>query len=137
MLKKVLVVDDSELIHNMYRLMLKKYKDCEMISAKNGKEGMERLAMENGIDLILLDVNMPIMNGIQFMENFSRDGGPKKIPVIMISTEGKEEDTLRGLSLGARGYIIKPFKSVNLHNLIDSIFKSASAAVEGEKAHGI
>lgn len=126
--KKVLVVDDSELIHNMYRLMLNKYKDCRMISAKNGKEAMEKLAVEDGIDLILLDVNMPIMNGIQFMENFHAEGRHHQIPVIMISTEGKEEDTLRGLSLGARGYIVKPFKSINLHNLIESIFKKAPAA---------
>jgi len=127
MLKKVLVVDDSELIHNMYRLMLKKYKDCDMISAKNGKEALDILGREDDFDLILLDVNMPVMNGLQFLENVKKSGDHTHIPVIVISTEGKEEDTLRGLSLGAKGYIVKPFKSVKLHNLIESIFKKETA----------
>ena len=128
MLKKVLVVDDSDLIHNMYRLMLKKYPGCEMISAKNGKEALDTLAVEEGIDLILLDINMPVMNGIQFLETTKEEGRYTHIPIIIISTEGKEEDTLRGLSLGARGYIVKPFKSIALHNLIESIFKKESAS---------
>lgn len=128
MINKVLVVDDSELIHNMYRLMLKKYRGCAMLSAKNGKEAMEMLAVEEGIELILLDINMPVMNGIQFLENIGEQDIHQDIPIIIISTEGKEEDTLRGLSLGAKGYIIKPFQSISLHNLIESIFKKQSAA---------
>ncbi len=123
MINKVLVVDDSELIHNMYRLMLKKYPGCEMVSAKNGKEALDQLEDHPDFDLVLLDVNMPVMNGIQFLENVKADGKHTHVPVIIISTEGKEEDTLRGLSLGARGYIVKPFKSIMLHNLIDSLFK--------------
>lgn len=136
MLKKVLVVDDSELIHNMYRLMLKKYPGCVMISAKNGREGIERLEVENGIELILLDVNMPVMNGIQFLEHYSSNGFLKHIPVIMISTEGREEDLMRGLSLGARGYIVKPFKSINLHNMIESVLNKTAATSEGGRANG-
>jgi len=121
MLKKVMVVDDSELVHNMYRLMLKKYPGCVQVSAKNGKEALDLVGREPDIDLILLDINMPVMNGVQFLENFSRHDLFKKIPIIIISTEGKEEDTLRGLSLGAKGYIAKPFRSLTLHELIENI----------------
>lgn len=122
MLKKVLVVDDSELIHNMYRLMLKKYQGCTILSAKNGKEAIDILAVDNEIDLILLDINMPVMNGIQFLTIMRERNEYPHIPIIIISTEGKEEDTKRGLSLGAKGYIVKPFKSATLYDLIDKIY---------------
>lgn len=128
MFKKVLVVDDSELIHNMYRLMLKKYKNCTMYSVKNGKEALDRLGYDDDFDLIILDINMPVMNGIQFLETIRERRDYIHIPIIIVSTEGKEEDTLRGLSLGAKGYIVKPFKSISLHNLIESIMKKKAAA---------
>ena len=127
MLSKVLVVDDSELIHNMYRLILKKYDGCELVKAMNGQEALTRLETNRGIDLILLDINMPVMNGIQFLERLRQNGRHTHIPIIIISTEGKEEDTLRGLSLGARGYIVKPFKSLMLHNLIENIVSKDAA----------
>lgn len=129
MFKKALVVDDSELIHKMYKMMLNKYQNAIMISAKNGKEALDRLAVDDGIDLILLDINMPVMNGIQFLENIRVDGKYSHIPIIIISTEGKEEDTLRGLALGARGYIVKPFQSASLRALIESIYKKQSLSV--------
>jgi two-component system chemotaxis response regulator CheY len=122
MLKKVMVVDDSELIHNMYKMMLKKYPGCNVISAKNGKEALDLLSLEFGIDLIILDINMPIMNGLQFLESVKNKGIYAHIPVIIASTEGKEDDTVKGLSLGAKGYIIKPFKATMLYNLIGYIF---------------
>ena len=122
MLKKVLVVDDSELIHNMFQLILKKYRGCILVKAMNGKEALDKLTLEEGIELILLDINMPIMNGIQFMETVKAMGRHTNIPIIIVSMEGKEEDVLKGLNLGAKGYIVKPFKSIMLHNLIESIF---------------
>ncbi len=107
MLKKVLVVDDSELIHSMYRLILKRYRGCTFVKAMNGKEALEKLATEDAIDLILLDMNMSVMNGIQFLENIKSGGVYTHIPVIIISIEGKEKDIiLRGMELGAKGYTV-------------------------------
>jgi two-component system chemotaxis response regulator CheY len=126
MLKKVLVVDDSELIHNMYQLILKKYQGCVIIKAMNGKEALDKLVIEDGINLILLDINMPVMNGIQFLEVIRKEGKFNHIPIIIISIESKEEDIKKGFQLGAKGYIVKPFKSVMLHNLIDSIMEKES-----------
>ncbi len=122
MLKKVLVVDDSALIHQMYRLVLTRY-NCTIADAMNGQEALEVLALQNDIELILLDINMPVMNGLQFLEKASPLGIISRIPVIIISTEGKEEDTIRGLKLGARGYLKKPFQPACLHEMIEKIFK--------------
>lgn len=127
MLNKMLVVDDSSLIHQMYRLVMTRYK-CEILDAMNGQEALDILALQNDIQLILLDINMPVMNGLQFLEKASVLGMAKRIPIVVISTEGKEEDTIRCLKLGARGYLKKPFNPSDLHDLIDRIMPGAVAA---------
>src|SRR5512137_1279555 len=122
MLKKILVVDDSTLIHQMYRLVMSRY-NCVIADAMNGQEALDILAVQKDVDLILLDINMPVMNGVQFLEKASAIGIVSRIPVIVISTEGKEEDTIRGLRLGAKGYLTKPFHPAELHDLIEKLFK--------------
>jgi len=120
MLKKILVVDDSSLIHQMYRLVMSRYK-CEIVDAMNGQEALDLLSMQRDVQLILLDINMPVMNGVQFLEKAAKTGLQSKIPVIIISTEGKEDDTIRGLKLGAKGYLKKPFNPSDLYSLIGKI----------------
>ena len=105
MLRKILAVDDSALIHQMYKLFLSRYKNCKLVSAMNGLEVLDKLGQAEGIDLILLDINMPVMNGLEFLQRVQKESAYKDIPVIIISTEGKEEDTIRGLKMGARGYV--------------------------------
>jgi len=128
MLKKVLIVDDSALIHQMYKLVFMRYRGCQLVSAMNGLEALDKLSQEDGIELVLLDINMPVMNGLQFLENVQKEGVHKNLPIIIVSTEGKEEDTLRGLGLGARGYVKKPFQPNELHALIEKIFAASAAA---------
>jgi two-component system chemotaxis response regulator CheY len=121
MLRKILAVDDSALIHQMYKLFLSRYKNCKLISAMNGLEALDKLGQEEGIDLILLDINMPVMNGLEFLQRVQKEPAYQGIPVIIISTEGKEEDTIRGLKMGAKGYVKKPFQASELHGLIEKI----------------
>ncbi|KAF0143785.1 MAG: response regulator receiver [Nitrospirae bacterium] len=128
-LNKVLIVDDSKLIHQMYKLVLMRYKNCTLMDAMNGLEALDVLSRENGIDLILLDINMPVMNGVQLMEKLKKDGLYRHIPIIVISTEGKEEDTIRAMKLGAWGYIVKPFKSEALYELIEKVITKKSSAL--------
>jgi two-component system chemotaxis response regulator CheY len=130
-LNKVLIVDDSQLIHSMYRLVLNRYKDCKIVDAMNGLEALDILSRENDFSLVLLDINMPVMNGLQFMEKIKTEKLYRNIPIIVISTEGKEEDTLRALKLGAAGYVVKPFKSQMLYDLIDKICARKHSAFAG------
>jgi two-component system, chemotaxis family, chemotaxis protein CheY len=127
MIRKILVVDDSALIHQMYKLVLGRYK-CDIADAMNGQEALDILAVQDDVQLILLDINMPVMNGVQFLEKAAALGIVKKIPIIVISTEGKEEDTIRGLKLGARGYLKKPFDPKDLHEMIEKLVPGAGAA---------
>ena len=122
MLKKVLIVDDSPLIHKMYRLVMTRY-GCNFLDAHNGQDALDVLARECDIDLVLLDINMPVMNGVQFLEKAAHTQLAQKVPIIVISTEGKEQDTLKGLELGARGYLTKPFQPADLHEMIGRIFR--------------
>jgi two-component system chemotaxis response regulator CheY len=131
MIKKIMVIDDSALIHQMYRLVMARYK-CEVIDAMNGQEALDIVAVQDDIELILLDINMPVMNGLQFLEKSAPLGIPKKIPIIIISTEGKEDDTIRGLRLGARGYLKKPFNPPDLHRLIEKIFTVVSSVTQSQ-----
>ena len=134
-LSKVLIVDDSKLIHQMYRLVLMRFKDCRLVDAMNGLEALEILSREKDFDLILLDMNMPIMNGIQFMEKITEDGIERQIPIIVVSTEGKEEDTIRAMRLGAWGYIVKPFKSESLYDLIGKVIEKKPTVSAGKVCH--
>jgi two-component system chemotaxis response regulator CheY len=126
MIKKILVIDDSALIHQMYRLVLSRYK-CEIVDAMNGREALDILAVQDDIQLIFLDINMPVMNGVQFLERAAALGIAKRIPIVVISTEGKEADTVRVLKLGARGYLNKPFNTPELHDLIDKILPGTNS----------
>lgn len=121
MLKKVLVIDDSNLIHSMYKMVLMRYK-CKIVSAMNGQDALDKLAANPDTDLILCDINMPVLNGLEFVKKAREQAAYQNIPIIMVSTEGKEEDTLKALSLGARGYVKKPFQPSELHALIDQLY---------------
>ncbi len=133
-LNKILIVDDSQLIHSMYRLVLNRYSGCGIVDAMNGLEALDILSRENNFDLILLDINMPVMNGIQFMEKLKQENIYRQIPIIVVSTEGKEEDTLRALKLGAWGYIVKPFKPDMLYGLIEKVLAKKPPFLETVKS---
>ncbi len=73
---------------------------------------------------------MPVMDGLRFLEVRKQTGLFTEIPVIIISTEGREDDTARGMALGATGYVKKPFRPAQLHAIIDGLFDSRSGPGE-------
>jgi CheY-like chemotaxis protein len=112
---KVLVIDDSKLIHRMFSVILPK---TNLVSALDGQEALSRLAEHPDTDLIFLDINMPRMNGLEFLTQVKADPTLSPIPVVIISTEGKEEDTLRGLRAGAAAYVKKPFRNESILDIV-------------------
>jgi two-component system chemotaxis response regulator CheY len=119
-IKKVLVVDDSKLIHQMFNMVLMRYR-CAIVHAGNGQEGWDKLVQNPDVNLLLVDINMPVMSGLDFIKKVKGAGSYDHIPIVIVSTEGKEEDTERGLALGARGYVKKPFEPSSLHALIEKL----------------
>lgn len=125
--RKILVVDDSKLMHKMYEVMLRQYP---LVYALDGRQALERLQEHADIDLVLLDINMPNMNGLEFLAQVrSETSVPshKDLAVIIISTEGREQDTQRGLEAGASAYIKKPFHSEDILEKISQLEKGPSA----------
>jgi CheY-like chemotaxis protein len=122
--KKVLVVDDSKLLHRMFEMMLRQYP---LVHAYDGREALDRLAEHKDVDLILLDINMPRMNGLEFLAAVKAHTEFARIPVIIITTEGTEDDTQRGLEAGASAYVKKPFRNEELLGVINRIQTSPAA----------
>ena len=122
--RKVLVADDSKLMHKMYEVMLRQYP---LVFALDGRQALDRLQEHPDIDLVLLDINMPNMNGLEFLAEIRRDESHESLRVIIISTEGREEDTARGLEAGATAYIKKPFHSEEILDVISRLEKKGAA----------
>jgi two-component system chemotaxis response regulator CheY len=100
----VMVVDDSAPVRQQVSLALRQ-AGYMVVEAFDGKDGIEKIASTPGIQMVVCDVNMPRMTGIEFLEKL---GG--KLPVIMLTTEGQPELKKKAKALGAKGWIIKPFK---------------------------
>jgi two-component system chemotaxis response regulator CheY len=97
-----------------------KSKGYVMGSASDGIEALELMRQEP-FDAVILDVNMPRMNGLEFLENIKHDENLAAIPVIMLTTEGQDEDRDKAMALGATAYIVKPFKPTQLLSLLEEI----------------
>lgn len=123
MVKKVLIVDDSLLLHRMYELALRSYarSPIEPLTAADGREAFVRLQEHPDTALILLDVNMPTMSGLEFLEQLRAQPAFKDIRVVLQSTEDQVQDVRRGLVAGAVGYLTKPFTPRQLHQLLDVV----------------
>jgi two-component system chemotaxis response regulator CheY len=116
--RKVLVVDDSKLLHRMFEMMLRQYP---LVHAYDGREALDRLAEHADVDLILLDINMPRMNGLEFLTAVKSIAAHASIPVVIITTEGTDSDTQRGMQAGAAAYVRKPFRNEELLAVIQQL----------------
>jgi len=105
---KVLTVDDSKTVRIIVKKAFKAF-DCEIFEAGNGVEGLAVAAKETP-DLILLDVTMPIMDGVEMLTRLKADPALKAIPVIMLTAEGGRDNVLKIAKIGVRDYLVKPFK---------------------------
>ena len=105
-----LIVDDSSVMRKIVERSLRQagITLARVFEAGNGAEGLAVLA-ENKVDLILCDINMPVMDGLEFVKTLPSVPNGKNVPVVMITTEGSEVHVVQALSSGARGYIRKPF----------------------------
>jgi two-component system chemotaxis response regulator CheY len=107
MSKHVLVVDDSKTIRNLVAFVLKS-EGFKVTTAEDGLDAIEKLYNIEAVDLIVTDVNMPRMDGFTFIKNIRAQDEYKDIPIIVLSTEGQEDDIQTGISLGANLYMVKP-----------------------------
>jgi two-component system, chemotaxis family, chemotaxis protein CheY len=107
---RALIVDDSSVMRKIVERSLRQagIELNQVLEAGNGAEALAVL-QDSQVDLILCDINMPVMDGLEFVKQLQGVEAAKGVPVIMITTEGSEAHVVQALSSGARGYIRKPF----------------------------
>ena len=110
---KVLVVDDSAIMRKVIEQILEMLGH-EAVPAANGVEAFDRLKEHADVQLILLDWNMPEMNGIEFLRAVKDRPGLSKIPVIMLTTESERRKMIEAIEAGAKHYLTKPFQPETL-----------------------
>jgi two-component system chemotaxis response regulator CheY len=108
--KKILVVDDSATVRQQVGLALTQ-AGFDILEAVDGMDGVEKMNHANDIALVICDVNMPRMNGLEMLEKVSAERKGAMIPVVMLTTEGQPELVERAKRAGAKGWIVKPFKA--------------------------
>ena len=115
-----LVIDDSKLHHQMYRLIFSRgtLAGSTVLFASNGREGYGLLTAHPELTLVLLDLNMPEMNGLEVLERRRAEGLHPHVPIVLVTTEGTAEDEARGRSAGAWEYLRKPFQPADVERLV-------------------
>jgi two-component system chemotaxis response regulator CheY len=136
----ILIVDDSGTMRGMIKrtLQISGLDIGQMFEAGNGIEALAQMSV-NPVDVVLLDINMPVMNGIQFIERVRDDRRLRRIPVVIASTEGSDQRIAGLMAAGAKGFVRKPFRPEQLRDVLTPIVGGAGAAespIEGAVAGG-
>jgi two-component system chemotaxis response regulator CheY len=118
---KILVVDDDKTTRKLLSLFLKG-KGYEVVTAENGLDAMEKLGIDD-INLIVSDMNMPYMDGIEFTKNLKNDPTWSSIPIIMITTEADEEEKKKAFEAGVDDYLVKPANADQINDSVKKILK--------------
>ncbi len=121
-MKNVLIVEDSKAIRSMIRVSLEEAGEFFAVEAANGFEALKTLPSRR-FDLIITDINMPDINGLELIGFVKSNPEYKAIPLVIVSTEKSDEDKKRGMALGASGYVVKPFTKDVLMTAVKSALK--------------
>jgi two-component system chemotaxis response regulator CheY len=118
--RSILIVEDSSTTRALIRAIIEEMGDFHTVEASSGFDALKLLPTED-FDLIITDINMPDINGLEFINFMKSNPKYKSLPLIIVSTERSEEDRKRGMALGAVAYITKPFKANELKEIIKQI----------------
>src|ERR1041384_276505 len=105
-----LVVEDSPTMRQLIVFALSRVKILKVVEADDGVDALKKLSQQH-FDILITDINMPMMDGLKLVSMVRKDEVHKDIPIIIITTEGAQEDRQRALSLGANAYITKPIQA--------------------------
>ena len=120
-----LVVEDSPMMRQLLVFALSRVKHLRVTEADDGVDGLRKLAAGK-FDIILTDINMPIMDGLKLVKRVRSDPTHKETPIIVITTEGSQEDRQRAMQLGANAYITKPIQAPQVIAKVKELLKIES-----------
>jgi two-component system, chemotaxis family, chemotaxis protein CheY len=119
---KVLIVEDSKVSREHIAATVEAVDGVEAVTTASGFEAL-KLLPRHRFDLIITDINMPDINGLELINFVKKNPNYRDVPLIIVTTEGREQDRTRGLALGAAGYLVKPFQPEDLEALLRRFLK--------------
>lgn len=122
---KVLIVDDSQIMRKIITGVLKKLKVGDIIEAVNGQEAVTKASENDDIGLVLMDWNMPVMNGLDAVKNIRASGN--KVPIVMCTTEAEKERVLEAVKAGSNDYLVKPFNPKDIQNKLGKFLAACTS----------
>ena len=120
---RILVVDDFSTMRRIVRGILRQLGFENIVEAENGAEAFKTV-QGGGIDLVVSDWNMPVMNGLDLLKNIRAEETTKNVPLLMVTAEALKENVVQAISAGANNYVVKPFTPDVLEEKMTAIFKN-------------
>jgi two-component system chemotaxis response regulator CheY len=117
-----LVVEDSPTMRQLIVFALSRVKALKVIEADDGVDALKKLSQQR-FDILVTDINMPMLDGLKLVSMVRKDEVHKDIPIVIITTEGAQEDRQRALSLGANAYITKPIQAPQVISKVKELLK--------------
>jgi len=117
-----LVVEDSPTMRQLIVFALRRLKTLRVVEADDGVDALKKL-QSGSFDILITDINMPVMDGLKLVGMVRKDPTHKEIPIVIITTEGAQEDRERALALGANAYITKPIQAPQVINKVKELLK--------------
>ena len=121
---RILIVEDSPTMRQLLVFALKRIRGVELVEAQDGMDGLRKVTSDH-FDLALIDINMPVMDGLKLISLIRVEECLKEMPIVVITTEGAEEDRQRALSIGADAYLTKPIQAGRVLSVAKSMLKIA------------
>ena len=126
-MQRILIVDDSATMRSLLASSLEELEQpTKIVEAESGFEALRFLPREE-FDLVVTDINMPDINGLELVSFIKKNEKYASIPLVIISTEGSERDREKGLELGADAYLVKPFDPEDLRQVVGDLLASREA----------
>lgn len=119
---RILIVEDSPTMRQLLVFALKRLKDVDIVEAQDGMDGLRKVTSDH-FDLALVDINMPVMDGLKLISLIRGEESLKGMPIIVITTEGASEDRERALALGADEYLTKPIQANKVLQVAKGLLK--------------
>ena len=122
---RILIVEDSPTMRQLLVFALKRLKGADIVEAQDGMDGLRKVTSDH-FDIALVDINMPVMDGLKLISLIREEDELKAMPIIVITTEGAREDRERALALGANEYLTKPIQANRVLTVVKSLLKLES-----------
>ena len=121
---RILIVEDSPTMRQLLVFALKRLKEVDIVEAQDGMDGLRKVSSDH-FDLALIDINMPVMDGLKLISLIRGEDNLREMPIIVITTEGSREDRERAMALGASAYITKPIQAPQVIETVKELLKLA------------